>query len=76
MQSISQNLNTQRKEADGFQQKTKHQKVSVIDHSSLQKPIMARWGLLADRYGLPIIDYWQTVRSANKVLLADRSQNM
>ena len=61
MQSISQNLNTQRKEADGFQQKTKHQKVSVIYHSSLQKPIMARWGLLADRHGLPIRDYWQTV---------------
>ena len=29
------------------------------------------WGLLADRYGLPIRDYWQTVRSANKILLAD-----
>ena len=34
------------------------------------------WGLLADRYGLPIRDYWQTVWSANKRLLADHSQNM
>ena len=34
------------------------------------------WGLLADRYDLPIRDYWQTVRSANKRLLADRSQNV
>ena len=34
------------------------------------------WGLLADRYGLPIGDYWQTVHnickwSANLLLLAD-----
>ena len=33
-----------------------------------------RWGLLADRFGLPIRDYWQTVWSANKRLLADRSR--
>ena len=33
---------------------------------------MLRWGLLADRYGLPIRGYWQTVWSANKRLLADR----
>ena len=32
--------------------------------------------LLADRYGLPIRDHWQTVRSANKRLLADHSQNI
>ena len=29
-------------------------------------PKIERWGLLADRYGLPIRDCWQTVRSANK----------
>ena len=40
------------------------------------QPFLCRWGLLADRYGLPIRDYWQTVRSANKRLLAYRSQNM
>ena len=39
-------------------------------------PWKLRWGLLVDRYGLPIRDYWQTVRSANKRLLADRSQNI
>ena len=38
--------------------------------------IFLRWGLLADRYGLPIRDYWQTVhkiskRSAEILLLAD-----
>ena len=37
---------------------------------------LKRWGLLADRYGLPIRDYWQTVWSANKRLLADRSRNI
>ena len=40
------------------------------------QPFLCRWGLLADRYGLPIRDYWQTVhkickRSAKILLLAD-----
>ena len=40
--------------------------------------ILKGWGLLADRYGLPIKDYWQTVyifreRSANNLLLADHT---
>ena len=39
-------------------------------------PYFGRWGLLADRYGLPIRGYWQTVWSANKRLLADRVQNI
>ena len=38
--------------------------------------IKLRWGLLADRYGLPIRGYWQTVWSANYRLLADRVQNI
>ena len=29
-----------------------------------------------EKSGLPIKGYWQTVRCANKRLLADRSQNM
>ena len=52
-----------------------HRKAS-LKHILEQGAFVKRWGLLADRYGLPIRDYWQTVHKiceqfANLFLLAD-----
>ena len=49
---------------------------STVSTLIINSPCKERWGLLADRYGLPIRGYWQTVWSANKRLLADRVQNI